>query len=262
RLVSKELHGNDNFSSAKDSKANKGWVPSFRFGNSKSALANLPADEERFPVSTWLKNFLIDGVQNFMLNSLALRKASPFAKQRGFELDGSNLPWVVQRLKEEAPERFQLWIEHLQTALPELKNIKTVERPDDKHCYLVYEYSQGFEVPSWCASDGTLRLTALTLPAYLPDSTGVFLVEEPENGIHPDAIETVIDSLSSVYGGQVFLASHSPIVLSKISPESVLCFSKNKTGATTIVRGDQHPRLKKWQGNIDFKTLFANGVLG
>lgn len=260
-LVSKGQHGNDNFYSEKYEKTGSRWVPSFKFGNLKSALGNLPADNKLFPASNWLKEYLANGVQNFMLDSLAIRKASPPSMIRGFELNGSNLPWVVKRLKND-PERFAMWIAHLQTALPELKDIKAVDRPDDKYCYLIYEYNQGFEVPSWMVSDGTLRLTALTLPAYLPDSTGIFMVEEPENGIHPNAVQTVFDSLSSVYDGQVFLASHSPVILGLANPDSVLCFSKCENGAASIVRGSQHPQLKNWHGEINFETLFANGVLG
>jgi predicted ATPase len=70
-------------------------------------------------------------------------------------------------------------------------------------------YAGGVEVPQWMVSDGTLRLLALTLLAYLPGVQGVYLVEEPEVGVHPTAIETIIQSLSSVYEGQVLVTSHS-----------------------------------------------------
>ena len=112
------------------------------------------------------------------------------------------------------------------------------------------------------ASDGTLRLLALTLPAYLPDFNGVYLIEEPENGIHPRAVETMFQSLSSVYGAQMLLATHSPVILSMAEPKSVLCFAKTSEGITDIVRGDQHPRLREWQGEMNPGTLFAAGVLG
>ena len=68
--------------------------------------------------------------------------------------------------------RFKDWLAHLQTALPDIENIRTVEREDDRHRYLVVEYKGGLGVPSWLVSDGTLRLLALTLPAYLPDQIG------------------------------------------------------------------------------------------
>jgi predicted ATPase len=112
------------------------------------------------------------------------------------------------------------------------------------------------------ASDGTLRLLALTLPAYLPDFTGVYLIEEPENGIHPRAVETMVQSLSSVYDAQILLATHSPVVLSVIKPEQVLCFAKTEEGVTDIVRGDQHPNLRNWRHQEDLSVLFAAGVLG
>ena len=110
-------------------------------------------------------------------------------------------------------------------------------------------------------SDGTLRLIALTLIAYL-DEPAIYLVEEPENGIHPRAVETVLQSLSSVYGAQVLLATHSPVILSLTEPEQVLCFDRTAEGATDIVRGSEHPRLRQWRGETDLGTLFASGVLG
>jgi predicted ATPase len=105
-------------------------------------------------------------------------------------------------------------------------------------------------------------MLALTLPAYLPDLQGIYLIEEPENGIHPRAIETMFQSLSSVYGAQVLLATHSPIILNIVDPEQVLCFAKTPEGATDIVRGSEHPALADWKKEANLGVLFAAGVLG
>ncbi|MDP2785608.1 MAG: ATP-binding protein [Sulfurimicrobium sp.] len=261
-VINKVTGGNDNFYSEVYQEKGKGWAPAFKLGPRKSALGNLPEDESKFPVATWLKRLLTEGVQQFVLNSMLIRKASPPGQVRGFKPDGSNLPWVIDALEKKHPENYQSWIEHLQTALPDLENIQTVERADDKHRYLVIRYRGGLEIPSWMASDGTLRLMALTLPAYLPDFTGVYLIEEPENGIHPRAVETMFQSLSSVYDAQILLASHSPIILSMVKVENVLCFAKTPEGATDIVLGNRHPALKDWQGETNLGVLFAGGVLG
>ena len=244
------------------SESGKSGMPVFKLGPRKSALGNLPEDEANFPVSTWLKRLLSEGVQPFILNSGLIRKASPPGQVRGFQPDGSNLPWVIERLITKNPELYQDWIRHIQTALPDIKAIRTVERPDDKHRYLVVQYENGLDVPSWVASDGTLRLLALTIPAYLPDFEGVYLVEEPENGIHPRAVETVFQSLSSVYNAQMLLATHSPVILGIVDADKVLCFKKTQEGATDIVLGSEHPALKDWQGQTDLGSLFAAGVLG
>ncbi|MDI6709287.1 MAG: ATP-binding protein [Bacillota bacterium] len=261
-IVNKVPGGNDNFYSETYRESGKGWAPAFKLGPRKSTLGNLPEDESKFPVTTWFKRLLSDGVQRFVLNSLLIRKASPPGKVRGFKTDGSNLPWVVERLRQKEPERYQEWIAHLTTALPDLEGIRTVERPDDRHRYLMIRYRGGLEVPSWMASDGTLRLLALTLPAYLPDFEGIYLIEEPENGIHPRAVETMFQSLSSVYHAQILMATHSPVILSVADPDEVLCFAKTPEGATDIVLGSEHPALADWRGETNLGVLFAGGVLG
>ncbi len=112
------------------------------------------------------------------------------------------------------------------------------------------------------ASDGTLRLLALTLLAYLEDFQGTYLIEEPEDGIHPRAVETMYQSLASVYRAQVLIATHSPVILSIADPSTVLCFAKTEEEATDIVRGSEHPALRDWHGETNLGVLFAAGVLG
>ena len=261
-VINKVPGGNDNFYSEIYSRSGKGWAPSVKLGPQKSALGNFPVDENKFPVAAWFRAHLVTGVQRFVLNSLAIKHPSPPMKFSGFASDGSNLPWVVGRLRKEDPEQYRAWIAHLRTALPDLVDISTSVRENDRHCYMIYEYEGALKVPSWLVSDGTLRLTALTLPAYLADLQGIYLIEEPENGVHPKAVATAYDSLSSVYEAQVLLATHSPVVLSKASMDDVLCFAKNDDSSTDVVLGSEHPLLQQWQGMADLGTLLASGVLG
>ena len=261
-VINKVQGGNDNFYSETYKRSGRGWVPSFKLGPQRSTLGNLLADSSNFPVATWFREYLSAGVQRFVLNSSEIKRPSSPTRVAGFLPDGSNLPWVIARMRKEDPKRHGMWIAHLRTALDDLKDITTVERPEDRHCYMVYEYAGGLKVPSWLVSDGTLRLTALTLPAYLSGLQGIYLIEEPENGIHPKAVVTVYDSLSSVYESQVLLATHSPVVLNAVEVDDVLCFAKDSHGATDIVLGSEHPKLRNWQGKTDFGTLLASGILG
>lgn len=262
-VLSKTHKGNDNFYMEMRERSKKGWFPSIRLGPKKSALGNLPDDESLFPASTWLREMLITGVQQFVLNSNLMRQASPPILRRALKTDGSNLPWIIYRLEQaENRDLLNRWIDHVRTALPDLETIRTVESPDTKHRHLILRYQGGLEVPSWTASDGTLRLLAMTILAYLPDFKGICLIEEPENGIHPCAVETVFQSLSSIYDAQILLATHSPVILSMADLDKILCFKKNAESATDMVRGDAHPALKDWKGEVSLGVLFAGGVLG
>lgn len=254
--------GNDNFYFEDREASGKGWMPSVRLGPRRSTFGNLLEDETRFPVTTWLKSVLQVGVQKIILNSLLIRQASPPGRGKVFRPDGSNLPWVVAELRKEDPGRFRQWLAHLQTALPELEDIRVVEREDDRHAFLMVRYRGGLEVPSWMVSDGTLRMLALTILAYVSGADGIYLIEEPENGVHPTAVETVYQSLSSVYDGQVLVATHSPVMLAISRPEQLLCFARTGNGETDIVRGDEHPALREWRGEVSLGDLFASGILG
>jgi len=240
-----------------------GWNAPFALSTQKTALASLPEDRERFPVALWLRDVLQTGVQRLALAAEAMRRPSPPTRQAGYLPDGSNLPYVVARLEKRHPDRLKRWVAHLREALPDIESVTTAEREEDRHRYLVVRYRNGLEAPSWLVSDGTLRTLALTLLAYTPDvEGGILLIEEPENGIHPRAVETVFQALSSIYSAQVFLATHSPVVLGMARLDDLLCFGRTQEGATDIVTGRDHPRLRQWKGALDLSSLFAAGVLG
>lgn len=259
RVVSKVTEsGNDHFRSE-----TTGWNFTIRVGVRKAALSGLPQDVDRFPVAVWARSLLMEGIHVLALNSAAMRSPSSPSEPRTFHVDGSNLPLVVQDLKQQHPDVVQAWVDHIRTVLPDIQTVNVIERPEDRHLYLAVQYtSSGDPVPSWLISDGTLRLLALTLLAYLPEHEGIYLIEEPENGVHPRAIEALFQSLSSVYDGQVLIATHSPLILGLAKREQVLCFARNPSGAVDVVTGSDHPRLRDWKGETDLATLYASGVLG
>ena len=115
-------------------------------------------------------------------------------------------------------------------------------------------------MPAWHLSDGTLRLLALTALAYHQDG-GLTLIEEPGNGVHPQAVEGVFQALCSVRGGQVLMATHSPVVVAQADRSQLLCFAMSDRGETDIISGKDHPRLEDWQGQVELSHLFAAGIL-
>lgn len=237
------------------------WSIGFRLSSDRSMMTFLPDRGNEFPASTLAMTYLRDKVFTLMLNSALLREASP--PWLGVELspDGSNVPWVADALRGEAPERWEWWMGHIQSALNGFKSMRVIRREDDGHKYLMVKYRNGLEVPSWKVSDGTLRLLALTMLAYLPNTSGLYLVEEPENGIHPGVLEDLYDSLSCVYDAQVLLASHSPMFVAVSDVSKLFCFGKTPEGVIDVIPGLSHPYLRDWQHETDLGTFFASGIL-
>ncbi|WP_283137126.1 methylation-associated defense system AAA family ATPase MAD3 [Rhizohabitans arisaemae] len=243
--------------------ANESGIPPLRIPPSQPALGATPADPTLFPAALWFASLLQEDVVFFEPDWTALRRPVPPGMPELLEPSGLSIPWLALALQESDPERFASWVDHVRTALPQVERIRVVEREEDHHAYFAVEYTGGYRVTSSGLSDGTLRILALSLLPYLDGAAlpRLLVTEEPENGIHPRAIETVVQSLSSLYDSQVWVSTHSPIVLAATDLADVLTARIDPTGAVTVIPGKQHPRLRDWQGSIDIGTLFAAGVL-
>lgn len=226
------------------------------------ALGAVSVDHELFPGTNWFRTLLEQQSLVYAPQSSELRTASPPGQSKQLVPSGSNVPWLAHELKQKDPGQYRAWVEHVQVAFPEIRAIDVRVREEDYHAYFAVTYAGDYVVTSSGLSDGTLRILALTLAPYVIGTPTLLSVEEPENGIHPQAIELVLQSLSSVYDGQVWVSSQSPIVLAQSRLHQVFCCRLRQDGSVEVIRGDKHPRFQDWKGGVDLGTLFAAGVLG
>lgn len=226
------------------------------------ALASLPYDKTVFPAAVWFQDFLRSGVLFYEPDWRTLRKASPPGQPGRLAPGGENLPWLALELQNADPEQFRDWVDHVRTALPQIVDIRARERGEDHYAYFEVQYEGGYRVTSSGLSDGTLRILALTLVPYMLTKPAVLVTEEPENGVHPRGVQAILQSLSSLYDSQVWISTHSPVVLANSNLSQVLCSRLNSEGAVDVIPGQKHPRLQDWKGSLDLGALFAAGVLG
>jgi len=262
-ILSKSPEGADTFNIETSDRPGKGWVTRIAFGSKRSTLGNLPESPDSFPMASHVKSLLGNGVTFLFLDSKKMRiPVPPHLSRDSLSSDGRNFHRLVHSLKSTDPESYRAWIGHVQTVLQDLVDIRVVDREHDRSVYLTLVYNTGLDVPSWMVSDGTLRFLAMTLIPYMYRYGQVYLLEEPENGVHPLALEAVYSSLSSAYESQMLVSTHSPSFLSLAPPKNILCFAKDNEGETDIIRGNDHPMLAEWQEGADTSFLFAKGVIG
>nr|WP_279381426.1 AAA family ATPase [Candidatus Thiosymbion oneisti] len=94
----------------------------------------------------------------------------------------------------------------------------------------------GTELPAKALSDGTLRFLALASIEIDPTLTGLICMEEPENGIHPERVGTMLRLLQDIVVDpglavdddnplrQVIINTHSPVVVGQV-PDDTLVFA-------------------------------------
>jgi predicted ATPase len=210
----------------------------------------------------------------YHLFPLAMKKPSPMALGQVLAINGENLSAWLMWLQTHSPEAFGRLNEVLRDLFPEVLQIKNIPTPDGNVHLSVDE--KGLKRPTfvWQASDGFLALTALLSLIYVPPelSGTVFLVEEPENHLHPKLLETLVALLRQVRQeasqsrsplAQILLTTQSPYLVDQFHLDEIVWVEKKK-GETKAFRpsGKKHLRDLVKNKELGLGDLMYAGALG
>lgn len=118
-------------------------------------------------------------------------------------------------------------------------------------------------IPATRLSDGTLRYLSLLAILLHPNPPPLICIEEPELGLHPDILPTLIKLLKDVaQKTQVIITTHSSDLIDDLSdmPQTVLVFDKYK-GSTTVNRLNKDD-LQDWLEDYSLGQMWRRGDLG
>lgn len=135
--------------------------------------------------------------------------------------------------------------------------IPRLEQADGKGIH--FQFDDGSQdISAAQCSDGVLLVLAYLTILHLPEPPRVVLVEEPENGIHPNRLKQVLGIVKKLVEDvrrdqtQVLLTTHSPYVLDSFKPEEVTLCSRKQDGSVTTCRLSESRTV---QEQLDVFTL-------
>lgn len=175
--------------------------------------------------------------------------------------DASNLGLVLNSI-ENRPRIKRLMLEKLKTFY---------ERVEDFHLKIeggtiqVVFDERGLrsQVPAVRLSDGTLRFLCLLTILCHPEPPCLICIEEPELGLHPDAISTLAELLvDAASRTQLVVTTHSDSLVSALSevPEAVVVCEREENG-TSLSRLEPS-RLADWLERYRLGELWRMGEIG
>lgn len=130
--------------------------------------------------------------------------------------DGAGVPSVLAWMKERDSSSLKKIINHCNSCIPHLVGIDIMSAGVDRVGFaLVFDDDRG-RVLAPNVSSGTLCLLGLTTLLCLPQLPEVACIEEPENGLTPDAQHLICKLIAdrSLKGDSQFMvSSHSPFVV-------------------------------------------------
>lgn len=128
-----------------------------------------------------------------------------------------------------------------------------------------YLHEAGFRspVPATRLSDGTIRFVALLATLLAPSPPPLVCIDEPELGLHPDAVPLVADlMIKASERAQLIVATHSDALVSALTAKPEAVIACERTGAGTTLRRLDSAKLAHWLEEYALGDLWRMGKLG
>ena len=207
-------------------------------------------------------NHVIPGIRIFSFDARAVAGPAAVSDKAELGTDGSNLAAVLDRLRDEEPDRFDAVNSQLGQWLPEFDCI-LFERPHQGKKSIALRTREGhYGIPASDLSQGTLIALALLTLAYLPDPPPLIGLEEPDRGIHPRLLRHVKDALHRLSHPescgekrepiQVIATTHNPYFLDLFKPEEIVIAN----------RLDQEVRFERLSEQSNIDEILGDAPLG
>lgn len=225
------------------------------------------------PAKQPLERLLKYSVRIYSLEAAPLANPVQLQPQMELRQRGQNLAGVLDRLRDNAPERFEELNSRLPEWIPDFDRI-LFETPNSGRRSIKLRVSKGgYVIPANDLSHGTLFALAMLTLAHLPDPPQVVALEEPGRGLHPRLLPKVREALYRLSYPeefredrdpvQVIATTHSPYFLDlyKERPEEIVIAEKRGLYAK-FQRLSDRPDVEEILEGAPLGEVWYTGVLG
>lgn len=219
---------------------------------------------------TWRAGYLQEFLESFTVyhfhdtsRTSAMRQSCDVGDNRYLRHDASNLPAFLYRVQQTEPRVFALIEQTIRSIAPYFKRFSLAPSPlAPNQMSLVWEEQDSdMYLDAQSLSDGTLRFIALTTLLLQPPPPKTIVIDEPELGLHPAAIEKLAALVRvASYKAQVIIATQSSSFVSCFEPEDIVVVER-KEGSTAFVRPDKE-RLASWLEEYSLGELWEKNLIG
>jgi predicted ATPase len=194
-----------------------------------------------------------------------MRKTAKVDDNRILRPGGSNLAAFLYHLRQKYEASYWLIVLTVQRVAPFFDDFllepRGLESTDIRLEWRHKTSDQYFDASS--LSDGTLRFIALATLFLQPEQyrPSIILVDEPELGLHPYAIEVLAALVRQAsVTSQVIVSTQSSLLLDHFQPEDVLVADR-VDGGTQLTRLESEP-LAKWLEDYSLGQLWEKNEIG
>lgn len=197
----------------------------------------------------------------------AVRMPSKAYDDKSFRFDAANLPAFLRALKESSlisvKDAYELIVETVKTIAPYFEDfiLETYNAGMEEKIKLQWKQkNSSLPMQSYHLSDGTLRFICLATALLQPNPPGLILIDEPELGLHPEALAVLAELVEIASAKTQFIfATQSPAFLDLFKPQDIITV-KQIHGESYFERLNENS-LKGWINDFSIGQLWRKNVI-
>ncbi len=197
----------------------------------------------------------------------AMRRSCSIRDYDRLRSDASNLAAFLNHLTNKYPSEYRLIVETVRLAAPFFKDFmfRPQKTGDDVLVDLEWTQKNGdYPFHASQLSDGTLRFIALAAALLQPDPPSMIVIDEPELGLHPEALDILASLMTQTRKKtQLIVSTQSAALVDAFDPENVIVVDRHE-GESRFRRLDSS-ELDEWLkddyslGDLWRKNVFGGG---
>ncbi len=240
----------------------KGWSSSAIGANSKESNLKNFTSGIPFHVNKYLKTFKIyhfhDTGDNSPLRSQSMLNDNIFLRE-----DGGNLAAFLYLLQEKYNSHFKR-IEHvIKSIAPYFEGFNLQpDRHNSSMINLEWREVGYLDVPfnALHLSDGTLRFIALVTLLMQPNLPEIIIIDEPELGLHPVAINTLSGIIKKASTkSQIIISTQSVNLVNNFNPENII--TVDREDRQSVFKLLDVNELNNWLSDFSLGELWLKNII-
>jgi len=179
--------------------------------------------------------------------------------------DAGNIAAFLLNMRKENPPRYQRIRETVQLIAPFFDDFLLEPERMGENEQVRLEWRQKgstFPLQPWQFSDGTIRFICLATALLQPNPPSTIVIDEPELGLHPFAIETLAALLHEAATGhqpQLIVSTQSPGLMDHFDADNLIIVDRIE-GASVFRRLDSG-HLEQWLKDYSLGELVRKDII-
>jgi predicted ATPase len=194
-----------------------------------------------------------------------MRRRGSVRDNERLRAEGENLAAYLLRLREEEKDSYNLIVDTVRLAAPFFGDFKLRPKMSNGDEIIELEWEQkdsDYPFHASQLSDGTLRFIALATALLQPNPPSTILIDEPELGLHPQALDILANLILQAQNRtQLIVSTQSAALLNAFEPEQIVVIDREE-GESRFRRLNADD-LREWLGqDYTLGDLWQKNVYG